>query len=808
MTVRRLPPSTAPYEIQYAPPAPPPPTAWNAPASNRQPPVEEAESGVPWGRYIDALRRHTLFIAIAVAVGAGAGLVVAKRATPVYDSQATIWITSQGQAASGPIRVGQLLPSQSWIDLARSYAIVEPVVRRLRLNVGYKNHVDSMFFRTFESAEDIKTGFFTLTVDSTGKAYRLATTKGQTMERGLVGDSIGRKLGFKWLPPTELLKPRLSLDFWISSPRAVALGLAGKARISVPEDGQFLKIGLSGTDPQRTARTANAWAEQLVASSSDLKKGHLLSFKQILGDQLAVAEAKLRTSENELEAFRVSTITLPAGTSTGGATAAAAPDPLVANFFQQKVALDELRDEREALERIINNAKGGTINPQAFLEVPNIINNTPQLRAAIEELSQRQAALRSEQQFLTDENPRIKQLQEAIGVLEQETIPRIVLGVLATLKQREPELDARVNSQSEEIKSIPTRATEQMRLARQVTASENLYNSLKARYEEVSLSEAETTPDLSMLDYAMPALYSSSNDGPRLFMLALLASLGAALGVSLLHDRLDRRFRYPEQATKELGLLVAGTVPSLKPGRDGKVGIDMMSSAIESFRTLRLALRYDFPGDAPIVLSITSPSAGDGKSLISSNLALAFAGAGTRTLLIDGDVRRGVQHATFGIQAAPGLTEYLNGTAHLEEIVRASSAENLFVIPRGARHPRAPELLVSDLMRNLVMAMQSQFDVVIVDAPPLIAGMDAYALGAATGSMLLVMRTAVTDRKLAAAKLEVLDRLPIRILGTVLNAVPQTGIYKYYGSDYYYAGERRRDQIGDLATPGGLVLQR
>jgi Mrp family chromosome partitioning ATPase len=74
--------------------------------------------------------------------------------------------------------------------------------------------------------------------------------------------------------------------------------------------------------------------------------------------------------------------------------------------------------------------------------------------------------------------------------------------------------------------------------------------------------------------------------------------------------------------------------------------------------------------------------------------------------------------------------------------------------------------------------------------------------------MLLVMRTAVTDRKLAAAKLEVLDRLPIRILGTVLNAVPQTGIYKYYGSDYYYAGERRRDQIGDIATPGGLVLQR
>ena len=85
--------------------------------------------------------------------------------------------------------------------------------------------------------------------------------------------------------------------------------------------------------------------------------------------------------------------------------------------------------------------------------------------------------------------------------------------------------------------------------------------------------------------------------------------------------------------------------------------------------------------------------------------------------------------------------------------------------------------------------------------------MDAYALGAAAGSMLIVLRPAVTDRKLAAAKLEVLDRLPIRILGAVLNGVPDGGAYRYYGSDYYYAGARPTEPLGDLATPGGLVLR-
>jgi Mrp family chromosome partitioning ATPase len=102
--------------------------------------------------------------------------------------------------------------------------------------------------------------------------------------------------------------------------------------------------------------------------------------------------------------------------------------------------------------------------------------------------------------------------------------------------------------------------------------------------------------------------------------------------------------------------------------------------------------------------------------------------------------------------------------------------------------------------------MRLQFDVVIIDSPPLSAGIDAYALGAAAGSMLIVLRPAVTDRKLAAAKLEVLDRLPIRILGTVLNAVPDGPAYRYYGADYSYQDENT-EAISDLATPKGLVAR-
>lgn len=420
----------------------------------------------------------------------------------------------------------------------------------------------------------------------------------------------------------------------------------------------------------------------------------------------------------------------------------------------------------------------------------------------------RKATLRTEQQYLTNANPRIKQLADAVRVLETQTIPQITRDVLSSIEAREPELGSRLDAGSQELRAIPTRATEEMRLGRRAAAAENLYNSLKARYEEVSIAEAETSPDLSVLDTAVVPLAPTENEAPRLQLLAILASIGFALGLALIRDRIDRTFRYPEQATKELGLNIAGTVPRFKANARGEYQLVLMSQAVEAFRSLRLALRYDFPGTSPIVLGVTSPSAGDGKSLVSSNLGLSFASAGSRTLLIDGDVRRGSLHSTFDRQVTPGLIDFLQGDAPLEAIIHPTESENLFLIPRGTRRNRAPELLMSDLMSALVRSMRARFDVVIIDSPPLAAGIDAYALGAAAGTMLLVLRPGFTDRKLAAAKLDVLDRLPVRLLGAVVNAVPGTGAYRYYGADYGYDRARHEEPDLDLATPGGLVIGR
>lgn len=784
----------APYGLQPGPPA------WGG-----GPPSLDSEA-IPWGRYADALKRHALLILAIVLAGCAAGLYVSRRVQPVYEVQATVWITPGLSAQSGPIRGQQLLPQTSWVDLLRSFAIVDPVVRRLRLNVSYRQPGDSIFFTDFESRPRIRPGPYLLKIEP-NRHYVLSTDKGIPIETGALGDSIGRTLGFGWAPAADLFARRRSLVFWVTTPRNASVTLLSKLHTSLPDDGQFLKISITGSDGQRSANALNAWAEQFVASSGDLKKRHLVEFKKILSDQLSTAEHELRAAEIQLEQFRVNTITLPSDGAPVAGGVQATRDPVIANYFQQKQTLSDVRNERIALEQLIANPNGGSLDPQAFLMLPSVLNNAPQLRAAIEDYSSRQAALRTEQQFLTDANPRIKQLRDGIRVLQTETIPQIAQSILQTLKAREQNMNARVETESQELRAIPSRTIEEMRLLRQVSASENLYTVLKGRYEEVSLAEAQTTPDLSILDVALPPPHPNSNDAPRLFLLIVLASVGAAVGISLLHDRADRRFRYPEQATNELGLTIAGTVPRFRPGRGGDFQIEIMSQAIESFRTLRLALQYEFPPDAPIALSVSSPSGSDGKSLVASNLALAFAGAGYRTLLIDGDVRRGSLHTTFDVPVTPGLVDYLSKDVSVDAVAKGTASENLFLLPRGKRTNRAPELLVSADMGILVQAARQKFDVVIIDSPPFIAGVDAYALGAAAGSILVVLRQGISDRKLAAAKLGVLDRLPIRILGAVINGVPTGGSYKYYGTGYDKGDVPTKESIGDLATPRGLVAR-
>jgi capsular exopolysaccharide synthesis family protein len=361
-------------------------------------------------------------------------------------------------------------------------------------------------------------------------------------------------------------------------------------------------------------------------------------------------------------------------------------------------------------------------------------------------------------------------------------------------------LKSTIARSSQDLRGIPQRAIEEQRLKRLVEVNDELYRSLNLKAAEAKLAEASTIPDVSITDPAVAPLRPTKNTAPVLIAGGTVAALALGIALAILLDLTDRRFRYPEQATDELGLFVLGVIPRL-PGKGTKATSEISAQVVEAFRTVRMNVRYSAEPHRPLALTVTSPGPGDGKSLVSSNLALSFAESGARTLLIDGDIRRGNLASAFNCPDRPGLVEYLDGTALISEVLYPEvSHPNLTLLPGGARRKRAPELLATPRLTQLIEQMSRDYDVVIVDSPPLGAGFDAFALATATGNMALVLRGGVTDRKMAASKLSVVQTLPIRVIGSVLNGIELTGVYEYYS---YYQGYAALDEPETPALPSG-----
>jgi succinoglycan biosynthesis transport protein ExoP len=758
-----------------------------------------AHSGHPqWERYLSALRRYAWAIVAITVAGGILGVFVARHVPSRYEAYATVWINAETPQSrtTGPIRAERLLNASSWPELLGSFAILDSVALKMRLYVKPTNPATRGAFASFGVADSYTPGLYELRVRSADKRFVLLDSRGLVVDSGALGDSIGLQRGFQWAPAAAVFRGSPSIKFELTTPREAAFELRNRMSTATSRESSMLRIVLSGDDPQLTAATLTAIVSQFEATAARLKTRNLVEFANALDQQLAYAAQQLRDAEIALETFRVRTITLP---SEGGSVAAGLEitrDPVLHHFFDQRLQLDSVRNDRTLLASTLQALAERRTTPMSLLAVPSV-HLAPELMAALTELSSKHAALRAAREIYTDENPKVVNLRESIDRLEREEIPSMGASLIERMQRREQDLDARVAGSSRELRQIPTRTIEEMRLRRNVDTRLTLYTTLKGRYEEARLAEASSFPDMSVLDH--PVVPQKPNGSPAITIAGVAIAISLALGLALafLLDYADRRFRYPEQATQELGLEILGVVPRLSSGRGPSSRSEQAWQVTEAFRTLRMSVSQA-KDTGPLMLTVTSPSSGDGKSFVCSNLALSFVSAGYQTLLIDGDVRRGSLHQIFSIKSQPGLTDFLAGSAGLDEVLR-STENGLTVIPSGTRGDRAPELLASKRMVELMTTtLKDRFDVIIVDSAPLSAGIDPLVLATQTTNLLMVLRVGETDRRLADAKLRLVDRLPVRAIGAVLNAVNATGSYRYYA--YNYSDE---DRVSEPLTSFG-----
>jgi uncharacterized protein involved in exopolysaccharide biosynthesis len=290
------------------------------------------------------------------------------------------------------------------------------------------------------------------------------------------------------------------VKFTVSTPRETSVDLMKRLASRLPDKSNFLWLSLHDPDPQLAAQTLNMWVNEYVSVAGDLKRKNMVEFANILGGQLQFAERSLRDAETALENFRVHTITLPAEGAPVTAGLEMTRGPALQSFFDKKIEYDNLRHDREALEKVISGNAAGTAALQSVLLIPSVVNSPggEQLKQSFSLLYTKQAALAAVRQIYTDQYPAVRDLINEVNNIQTKTIPQQTVGLLAQLKERERDYSARVTTQSADVQAIPTRTIEEMRLRRAVTVSEGLYTTLKSRYAEAKLAEASAAPDVNV----------------------------------------------------------------------------------------------------------------------------------------------------------------------------------------------------------------------------------------------------------------------------------------------------------------------
>jgi tyrosine-protein kinase Etk/Wzc len=725
-------------------------------------------------------------------LGLVAGVVAALNLKPVYAARANVWVDLPKEESAnknpGPTWSTELVGSSA-IDLLSSDVVLAEVARTQRLYLRPKSEKDAALLTGFGLKADYRPGTYRLTVDDTARTFTLYGKRGSIVQSGAVGDSVGGSLGFTWLPPVAELTPGRRVEFEVTSLYDATLALLGHLDVRPGRDrsgrdrSPFIRIELRGSDPAEVTAAVNAIAKRLVDVAADLKRQKLSALGTILAEQLQQAESSVGRAEEALKSFRARTATLRAQQR----------DPLPADFLARRVDQEQLRHDRELIARVLVAAdSGGWIHA---LETIASVQRAPDVARALQDLTVKEAELRALRQRYTDAHPVVRRLAGEVSTLERSTIPSLARALERDLAVHEGQITRQVDSASVDLQRISPLPVEDARLSRDVTVAERLFMNLRDRYDEARLAEVSVSPDVRLLDAATEPDRALYNLAPFAVLLALVGSCGLGVLGAVLLDHLDPKLRYPTQVARELGLTVLGVVPHVR--RSNGNGAGGGAEVIEALRGVRLNVLNAYGSAGPLLLTITSPGTRDGKSFVSSNLALAFAHAGYRTLLVDGDIRRGTLHRLLNRARKPGLTDFLAGDAPREAIVQPTAYPGLAFIGCGARRHRGPELLSSETMARFLVGLRASYDVILVDSSPLAAGIDPYALGTMTGNLLLVLRAGATDRQFAETKLDVLDQFPIRLLGTVVNDVRPGAEYRNYS--YYLAGYESDEEAADGA---------
>jgi len=324
--------------------------------------------------------------------------------------------------------------------------------------------------------------------------------------------------------------------------------------------------------------------------------------------------------------------------------------------------------------------------------------------------------------------------------------------------------------------------------------AENFQNMFNTQSDYVAVQERATTASEHTEDWKMPII------------IGLIVGLGAGVIILLLFDRLDDRMNsFSEFQTLFPGEAVLGQIPEQR--QRGDVALlrpnDDRHLYAEAFRTIRSSILFkNWNGKAPKTILCTSAVPNEGKTTVTSNLAVTMALAGARVLLADCDLRRGGVSELFKLPATPGLSEALRGKLHWRDAVQETSIRNLDLLARGDVFDQTSEMLLSKTAEEMLKQMGDEYDYVIFDSAPVLVADDTASFAPKLDAVLFIVRMSSTMARLTGKALDLLYERQVNVGGVILNrSSSNLKEYTYYNyASYYYAPAKSSPQPA-AATP-------
>lgn len=529
----------------------------------------------------------------------------------------------------------------------------------------------------------------------------------------------------------------------------------------------LVDIQAEGEDPEFTAAAANGWAEQFIRQSIDNKLRASRQALDQLMEQVEGQREELEKARRALQSYQRET----------GIVSTRKISQMEERLIKARLERMEREAQLNQVERIME--EGGAIEASPLISTSPLVQRLLEQRASLErrisEYSQRYRPL----------HPQMLKLEAELENLE-ERIDREIRRLISFLRTSYEEARAAEESLQREILDLGEKGILAEILQSDVEAKRTVLEALISSVHETSAAERI---ELTNIQVVGTARVPSSPFRPRVarnLFYGLLAGLAGGLAVVFVLENIDDSVKTPSDA-KKLELPFLGSIPIYsQSGFSGKslpVLEKPQGLVAESYRMVRTGVKFS-AADRPLKsILVTSSFSREGKSDVSAQLAVIFAQAGERVLLVDSDLRKPRVEEIFGLdKQGPGLTDVLTGQTVPEKAVVASDVSNLHILPRGFPAPNPAELLASERARRVLADLRESWDRLIFDSPPLLSVTDAANLAAAMDGVVLVAKAGSTSSRGILHGREQLDSVKARVIGVILN-----GVDIHQGDYYHYS---------------------